>query len=158
MDIEIKGCRELERKLEKLADKTARKFVRQSLKKGGTVFAIKTRKNAKNMVGGIMGRLISKLIKVRAAKKQKPGEYSVNAKLDSVRQFFHTAKDGEKSFIPAAIEYGHAGPGGEGGRVAKPIPFMRNAHVTVKELARGKVIKDLWAKIRKEGAKGVAKI
>lgn len=41
---------------------------------------------------------------------------------------------GKRSFIPYAIEYGHAGPGNHGGgRVAAPKPFIRPAHEATKK-------------------------
>ena len=42
--------------------------------------------------------------------------------------FIHESAGGKRSFIPNAIEFGHAGPGDTGGKVAAPIPFQRSAY------------------------------
>ena len=50
------------------------------------------------------------------------------AQKPDVDEFVHISKTGERTYIPNAIEYGHAAPNDAGGiKVAAPIPFMRQA-------------------------------
>jgi len=59
----------------------------------------------------------------------KRGSYGAKVVIKADDAFVHISADGTRSYIPNAIEYGHAGPGDAGGaKVAKPIPFQRSAY------------------------------
>lgn len=155
IDVVLEGGKELERKLLALEKKTAKKVVRKAVREGLKPTHKAAKSNAKTMVGGNMGGLISKALVLRAFKKQKRGSYAMTVRTRSEKEggpkeFVHITKDGKRQFIPAAIEWGHAKPG-RGGKKGAPkdvpaIPFMRNASdanlkkgekIFVREVKRG---------------------
>lgn len=72
------------------------------------------------------------------------GSYSYTAKRKTRRGTRIVRKThGKRSFIPHAIEFGHAGPGNHGGaKVAAPKPFIRPAHAATrsKSIAAGRKV------------------
>ena len=139
MQVTLEGGKQLEKKLLVLEQKTAKKVVRKATRAATKPVQKATKENATTMVGGDMGNLLKKHIVVRAFRKQKRGSYGLSVKLrPGVDEFDYVSKDGKRSYIPAAIEYGHDN--------AAAIPFMRkaadselkNSELIMKaELARG---------------------
>ncbi len=121
ISIRLEGADILERKLKALEAKTAKKIVRKAVRAGAKPVLQAAKANAANMVGGTMGRLIKKNIKIRAFRKQRRGSFGVGIQTaPDVPEFIHINKgDGKRQYIPAAIEYGHDN--------VPAIPFMRKA-------------------------------
>lgn len=132
----LEGFEGLDRKLVNLERKTAKKIVRQSTREAAKVTLNQVKANAKTMVGGNMGALLAKHAKVIVFKHQRRGSYGVQIGMKpNVPDFDYwpvgassslTSRKttGKKSYIPAAIEYGHDN--------ARPIPFIRRAFETTK--------------------------
>lgn len=124
--VKLQGFDGLEKTLLGLERKVGKKIVRSATRKAAKPALTQARQNARSMVGGNMGALISKNIQVRGFKKQKKGRFGVTVKLKpDIAEFIHVGADGTRYYIPAAIEYGHAN--------AMAIPFMRRASDTTKQ-------------------------
>lgn len=126
--IDIRGLKELDRKLRALDNKVKRKLVKSAVKKGASVILDRVKSNAVTMVGGEMGALLAKNVKVKAFRRQKRGSYGVGVRPKNHIGFIWITQDGTREYIPAAIEFGHFG----GWQQANPsfvpaIPFMRTA-------------------------------
>ena len=148
--IRVQGDRELERKLLAMDRKVAKKTVRTAVRNGAKVTQKAIKENAKSIVGGKMGSMLSKNTVIRAFKKQRRGSFGVSAMLKpGVEEFVSKG-----NYIPNAIEFGHAAPGDAGGtKVVAAMPFIRPAQDATKdkalrtienEVARG--IKAVWNK------------
>jgi len=120
--MKIDGADRAERKLQAMGTTTGRKFVKKALRETTKATILPAAKeSAKNKVGGDMGKLIAKFIKIRAFKKPQSG----NA-LDVVwispkgnDDFVEITKEGMRKYIPFAIEFGHGN--------VKANPFFRSA-------------------------------
>jgi len=135
----LEGFERFDRKLQGLEKKLAKKIVKKATREAAKVTLKKEKTNAKAMVGGKLGNLIAKNMKVIVFKHQRRGSFGVQIGIKSnVPQFDHypvgassdlsTRKtSGKKSYIPAALEYGHDN--------AKPIPFIRSAWEATKARA-----------------------
>lgn len=134
ISVEIEGAKELEDKLMQIEKKTAKKIVRAAVRKAQKTLipAIKAALSAISKGGG-MAEKISRALQVRAARKNPPGTYSVHVQIKSQPDFVYYPKGshstlgtrktiGKRSFIPAAIEYGHGKNKEQAAR-----PFMRPA-------------------------------
>ncbi len=134
----LEGFDNLERKLLKMEKSKAKNIVRKASRVAQRVTLKEAKANAVSMVGGEMGNKISGALQVKAARRQKPGEYRTNVEIDAKRadEFVHNTESGERYFIPTAIEYGHVTT--NGGKVP-PIPYMRTAAEKTNE-ARIKVM------------------
>ena len=147
----IEGGKELKRKLLNIANKTGKKIVRQAVRKSLKPIQETAKANARNMVGGNMGRLLSKNVILRALRKQRTGQYAMNVRLRTgIPEFIHRAVrskyPGGATYIPAAIEYGHDN--------VAAIPFMRVAADRKTPVAERIMHAELKAGIEKEGIKG----
>lgn len=125
----VTGAKEVEKMLQRLerkeSAKIARKQTREAQKK---VMLPAVKSNASGMVGGKMGALIAKNLAVRAMKSMKRGSYGAKVIIKPDDAFVHES-NGQRSYIPNAIEYGHAAPGNAGGvKVVGPNPFKRTAY------------------------------
>lgn len=150
--IELEGARQLQKKLSRLEKSAGKKIVRSATRKGSAVIRKAEKSNAKSMVGGEMGALISKHIVTRAHKKQKKGSYALFTGMrPGVDEFVHTAAGKSKypdkrTYIPAAIEYGHDN--------AAAIPFMRSAVDSKGEQAKQTTIREIDRGIQQEARRG----
>ena len=156
--MEVRGLRELERKLNALPKTVAKKIVRKAIRSGAAIMRDKAKGNARSMVGGSMGRLIARFITVRAYKHQSKGSYSVWMGISprGGEYFVHTTKRGRRHYIPSAIEYGHAAPGKAGGaKAVAAIPFQRDAFDTTEARANSRVVRMIWAGILREARKPI---
>ena len=132
----VKGAKELEAKLGNLEKKIAKKIVRQAARVSQKILAKTVKSNALTMVGGDMGRLIARNVKVRGFKKQKKGSYGISVFLKGgVNEFIGTPREGKASYIPFSIEYGHVAVNGT---VIPANPFMRSAHDSTKQLRQNR--------------------
>lgn len=139
----LAGAQELERKLKNLPTKVAKKAVRQAVRAGGKPTLAQAKANASALVGGTMGGLIAANLVLRAQRRQRRGSYGVNVMMRPKRDelFVHTSKAGRRTYIPAAIEYGHGS--------ARPISFMRTGWDITKMQAKRIVEQTLWSGIQK---------
>lgn len=149
--IELQGEKLLMKKLDRLEKKTAKKIIRSAARKGCTVIRKVTKSNAKGMVGGEMGGLISKNTITRAYKKQRKGSYALFTGMrPGVDEFVHIAKRSKykdkRTYIPMAIEYGHDN--------AAAIPFMRAAFDSKGEAAKQTTISEINRGIKQEAQRG----
>lgn len=125
ISMNLTGAKELDKKLLALQTKVARKVVKKAVRTSLKPELASSKSNAKSMVSGEMGALLSKNLQLKVFKKQKKGSYGMSVKMKSdVDEFVHTSKSGGKSYIPAAIEYGHKT---QDGGFVQAIPFMRAA-------------------------------
>ena len=148
--MDIKGIKELEAMLTRLEKKDAAKIVRTETRDAQKVVMLpEVKSNAMGMVRGLMGGLIAKNLVVRAMSKMKRGSYGAKIIIKDSDAFVHVSATGQRSYIPNAIEYGHAAANdAKGEKVAKPIPFKRNAYETKQRALRthfsSKVIKAIF--------------
>lgn len=142
IELKTKGFEIFDAQLQALETKVAKGIVRKAVRGGAKETLKQVKINAKVMVGGDMGSLLAKHAKIIVFGFQRRGSYGVQIgmrpnvpQFDSWRQGSRTIADFSrgksgaatrsigktigKSYIPAAIEYGHGN--------AKPIPFIRNA-------------------------------
>ena len=126
--INIRGMKELDRKLQALVVRVKRKLVRNAVKKGAGVIKNQAMSNASSMVGGEMGALISKNLTVKVFKRQKRGSFGVGVRPKNHIGFIHITQHGTREYIPAAIEFGHFGGWQQENPSFVPaIPFFRTA-------------------------------
>lgn len=170
ISVELKGAKELEKKLLQLETKVGRKIVRSAVRNAQKAM-IPTVKGylAGISKGGGMVQRISKALTVRAQKRNPKGTYSVHVTIKPDPAFvgyskgsafslaesttkkgkvYHKQVSGKRSYVPAAIEFGHGKNKEQAAR-----PFMRPAaDVTIskrikilsKEVAAG--IARIWGK------------
>ncbi len=141
---DLDGFQELQRKLQKLPQKTEAKVIRQSLRKGAKLIQQQARKNAKTMIGGDLGKLTAKWLVVRAGKRQK----GVIKMMTAIKKGYESSGllvfnkgDGEGHFLPSVTEYGFKHFGG------KQIPgkgWYRTAFETMGRKARTLIMKEMW--------------
>jgi HK97 gp10 family phage protein len=127
----LSGFEGLDRKLKALGDKIGKDITRKATRAAANNTLKQVKANAKSMIGGNMGGLIAKHAKVIVFKHQRKGSYGVQIGMKAnVPQFDYwpvgsssnlanRKSAGKKSYIPAAIEYGHGN--------ARPIPYIRAA-------------------------------
>ncbi len=152
----LEGFEGLDKKLISLEKKVAKKIVRKATRESAKIPLKQVKANAKSMVGGKMGALLAKYAKIIVFKHQRKGSYGVQIGMKpNVPQFDYwpvgassnltnRKSSGKKSYIPAAIEYGHGN--------ARPIPFIRSAWAATK----AKAVKKMGSKLR-EGIEREAK-
>ena len=148
ISVQIEGAKELENKLLQLERKVGKKIVRTGVRTAqkslipvikGSLMAISR--------GGGMAEKIAKALTVKAARRNPRGTYAVNVQLKDDPAFLHYPKGsfssldtgkttGKRSYIPAAIEYGHGSNKEQAAR-----PFMRPA-ADATESSRIKILID----------------
>ncbi len=139
MQVSLDGDVRLMRKFAKLAGPMQATVVKRSLRSASKVVLRAVKENAKSMVGGHMGDLIARTAKVYTNKRRRGDPvYGMRvAPKPDVHEFEHETADGERYYIPWAIEYGHAFPGRGGGasppKDVQPIPYARNAYEKTKD-------------------------
>jgi len=151
ISVQIEGAKELETKLLELERKMAKKIIRQGVRNAQKILipAIKSNLSAISKGGG-MSEMIAKALQIRAARKNPRGSYSVNVQIRNQPDFVYYPKgsfssletrktQGKRSYIPAAIEYGHGQNKEQAAR-----PFMRPAADST-ERSRIKILSD-WVR------------
>jgi hypothetical protein len=120
--LQLEGAAESERDLATLPDRIEKKVIRQAVRAAQKIMQSGLRASARSMVGGQMGGRIAAALQVRAPKRQRKGGYSLNVLIRSDDAFTGPGRrSGRKTYIPAAIEYGHI----TGGTYVPAIPFAR---------------------------------
>jgi len=165
--IVIEGGKELESNLATLGRRINKKVIRGAVRAGQRPMLSAAKANAKSMVGGEMGKKIAKALQIRAAKEKESGFYSIDVKIsrDYNDQFvyylkgshtkvnFSTGKLGKevgRTYIPAAIEYGHM----TGGTYVQPIPYLRNAAESTRDETIRRFVAELRKGMLREAIKG----
>lgn len=136
--VTLEGFKKTEAKFLSLEKKVAKGIVRKAVRAGAKPINEGIKDNAKSIVGGEMGALIAKNIITRVAKKQKKGQYKMNVLIKKdVPEFISVAASGKESYIPAAIEYGHAIGSSlfRSSKTVPAIPFARMAAASKKKEA-----------------------
>jgi len=130
-EMRLDGFEDLDKKLALLPQKVSKDIVRKGTRVGANTILPKIKSNAKSMIGGKMGSLIAEKAAIIVFKHQRKGSYGVQIGMKAnVPEFDYWAVGassslksrrtiGKKSYIPAALEYGH----GNG----RPIPYIRAA-------------------------------
>ena len=151
--LEIEGADRLAKQLSWLETNMQQKILRKAVRAGLKPVLAAAQSGARGMVGGEMGNKIADNLILKPFRKARPGTYGMHMMIKpKVPEFVHIAKrsrhKGGRTYIPAAIEFGHImagaaawgmapgqrakghalGPGMvvEENKVA-PIPFMRTA-------------------------------
>lgn len=145
IDISEKGLKELMRKINRLEKKEVAKIARQKTRGvQKEVMLPAVIGNATGMVGGKIGALLAKSLTVRAMTKMRRYNYGAKVVIKPTDAFVYESADGTRSYIPNAIEYGHAAPYDAGGsKVAKAIPFQRHAYEQKRLPAARKLSRDI---------------
>ena len=145
----IEGAKELERNLATLGATMHRKIAKQAVNAALNPLLRKARANAKSRVGGEMGALLADhIIKAKPKKGQKAGQYTLHVQMESdAPEFVHESqRTGKKTYIPAAIEYGHGMDKDQAAR-----PFMRPAADATREDTIRLLARELRTRLMKYG-------
>ena len=139
---DIRGNKELMANLATLPQKMEKKVIGQAVRATQKIMVPVVQSNARSMLAASkypdsvdMSEMIANNIVIRAPKKQRRGLYTLMVMMKpKVGEFLYypsgsssslsTKKTtGRRTYIPAAIEYGHMA----GGTYVPPVPFMRSA-------------------------------
>jgi HK97 gp10 family phage protein len=147
MVLKLDGFAEFDAQLKNLELKVAKGIVRKATRAGAKNTLKQVKANAMAMVGGAMGALIARRAKVFVFKHQRRGSWGVQIGMDPKEEkFIHYSKNGKRSYIPSAIEYGHDD--------ARPIPFIRSAWDKTKKEDIHIMAKMFKTEIEKEAQRG----
>jgi HK97 gp10 family phage protein len=143
-NIQIDGIENVNKRLTLFANKISDKASNEGLKSAGRAFRDKAKGNASLMVGGQMGTMLSRYMRMKVYKKTRKKPYAIAiGPAAGVSEFVHEAKGesrhkGKRTYIPTAIEYGHIKVlfGTRTMEKVAPIPFMRRAANQMKRLVR----------------------
>jgi len=144
IQMQIKNAQLIQNALNAFSKKISQKVVKQGVKDCWTPLLKRAKANARALDRGRtkqkkskrMGHLIAVALILQPFKRQRPGEYGMKVWINpkKAEQFIVTSpRTGNRNYIPAAIEYGHAFPGkgmGPGGGAPKDVaakPFLRPA-------------------------------
>lgn len=118
---QLQGANELRLKLNTLNDKVHSRIARESVRSAMQMYLTQAKGAAVGMVGGRMGRRLAGQLMIRKQRKRLPKfVYAMVCGFRDVGLLIHTSKKQRKTFIPAAIEFGHGrNPAGSA------IPYMR---------------------------------
>ena len=151
--VEIQGLAELDRKLQALPIRLAKRSASRALRAGAKIIQAATKANAAAMVGGKMGSLIARFTAVRTLRMARTGVYRVGVLIDRKGndQFVYLTKrkkPGRRYYIPAAIEFGHKTP--KSRRLVTPIRFMQTAAESKMQEAAAAIGKTLKYELEQE--------
>ena len=137
IDIQTKGFRELESELLQLEKKISKNIVRKGLRKAQNELksVIKSYLSAIPSRGSGMTKKIASALQLKVGKTNK-GSYAINVRIRPTPEFVHTSKEGRRTYIPSAIEYGHGKSKEQAAR-----PFMRPAGDAT-EIKRMKILSE----------------
>lgn len=150
ISIKIEGVDDLLSKLRALPDDVEKKILNKAVHAGGKIILTQAKSNAKLMLASStanrkhkgMGDLVAKHLKLAAWRKQKKFSYGMGVFIDPAgnSEFVYISKNGKRSYIPAAMEYGHVTAKGT---YVAPIPFMRSALDTQGRAATQEIISQI---------------
>lgn len=142
--IKLEGAEQLDALLGRLGRKEALKVAKKGTREGAKVIQAAAKANARSMIGGTMGKLISRFLTVRALTRGQRRRDEVGAGVIINKkgndEFVDVSKSGKRNYIPNAIEFGHDN--------VAPRPYQRSAFDTKKLAALRRVIKVMWDGIR----------
>ena len=144
IQMQIQNAQAVQNALNKFSLKISQKVVKQGVRAAWNPLLKRAKANARALDRGRtkqkkskrMGHLIAVALILQPFKRQRPNQYGMKVWLNPKKagQFIvDSPRTGNRNFIPAAIEYGHAFPGrgaGPGGGAPKDVaakPFMRPA-------------------------------
>ena len=154
IQMKIENARAVQDALNAFEKKISKKIVRQGVRAAWKPLLDRAKANARANVGGSEGGKIAKALKLRAFKKQKPGQYGMHVSMsfyggdvyyitgahsqlkwssdiETKKTSYKPGREVGRYYIPSAIEYGHAFPGRGGGKSAPKdvaaMPFLRPA-------------------------------
>lgn len=166
--IQIIGAEALEEKLVELGKVVGGKIIRKALREASKVVLAASRARAPVAQFGrrrirVVGNRAKRALKavqrpgymrdsmiVRSGTHNRPGRYAMIQKFDTSRfpDLVVFSKAGKRYFYPAAVEYGHAGPGKAGGtKVTRPNPFLMEGFDASRAEAESVIIKNLTTDI-----------
>jgi len=152
MSFRLEGAEQLKQRLSALEGKVHNKITRDAVRASGKVLLKASKNSAKSMVGGKMGRKLAGAMSLRKQKRRLPRFVQImNILFRTAGKgggLVHDSKKGRRTFIPAAIEYGH---GANKDKAA--IPFMRTAFKRTAAEVTAKLGKALRDGIEQEGRK-----
>lgn len=163
IDMQMIGGDQLLNRLSALDTKTHNKIVRQAVREAGRPVLRAAKANAKSMVGGQMGKELARHMVLRKQKKRLPRFvfamnilFRIRSMVDPLLYYplrrARVRKSGKKvlpkSFLPAAIEYGHGA-----NKEKASIPFIRTAFKQTKTEAYKIMERALKRDIEAEGHK-----
>jgi len=129
--MKIENARAVQNALNAFEKKVSKKIVRKGVRACWKPLLDRAKENARASIGGDMGALIARSLQLRAFRRQKKGQYGMYVRIKpGVDEFLVVSKSGQRAYLPAAIEYGHAFPFRGGKGAAKDVaamPFMRPA-------------------------------
>jgi hypothetical protein len=122
LSLQLEGGRELQLKLDALSAKVHTRIVREAVRDAMQVNLTAAKASAQSLVGGEMGALLAHRLAIRKQKKTLPRFVYAMVCLFKGSDVIYISKSGKRTFIPAAIEYGHGKS-----KARSAIPFMRQA-------------------------------
>lgn len=150
--IVLEGASQLRVKLDALPEKVQRRAVRESVRSALKLYLNAAKRNARSVVGGKMGALLASTLYLKASKRTRRAYYGMLALFHTGRQqsggLVWTSKKGKRSFIPAAIEYGHGRH-----KAQAAIPFMRQSFDQTKNSMLSTLSSELGSKIEEDATK-----
>lgn len=139
--MEIRGAKQLEKRLNEFGPKVAKKVIRKSMRAGAAIIRNRTKVNTPRVSGDLRRSIIT-----RKAKGDRKGTFAL-LQLFNVKKFpdlIRNNKTGKRAFYPASVEYGRAAPGDFGGsKVTKPQRFIRRSFDESSDQAAQKILHDL---------------
>ena len=148
IDANVTGHKEIQARL-KAMGKLGKKALKQATRKTQNIALQKARSNAASMVGGELGRNLKKDIKVKRKTYKSGSIVREEIYIKDNSEYIGISDSGNRSYIPWAVEYGHAAPNDpKGHKVAKPIPFIRNAHETTRRKRDKFFASQIWKSIQ----------
>lgn len=149
IELQIAGLEALDRKLRDLPLKVAKKVVRSAVRRAQkiTLAAIKAstlRLPISKRWLGLRAALIAGAWELRAPRRQRSGGYALHVQLLPSPALVHESKDGRRSYIPAAIEFGHGATKDKAAR-----PYARPAAEKARPQVEQALAEDLGRGIEK---------
>jgi hypothetical protein len=148
MSLQLEGGRELQLKLDALNTKVHQKIVRTAVRDAMQIDLNASKANARGLVGGQMGALLARRLAVRKQKKALPRFVYAMVCLFKGSDLIYISKKGRRSFLPAAIEFGHGRS-----KAWSAIPFMRQAFASSVSSMIRKLAESLGRGIEQEARK-----
>ena len=128
MAAELEGHKKLDRKLAKLPATLANKITRKALRDGSKIVLAKAKLNARSMVGGKLGKTLSKLMTIKAGKRSRT-RIRMSAFFKQDESLVRLTKNGKRHYLPAIAEYGFKHTSG---KVIPGKKFFRKAFDSTK--------------------------
>ncbi len=143
IDLHIDGLETLDRKLANLPGKIAKGAVRRAVRNAQKIVlnALRAKTAALPISERRQGRmrdLIAQAWQIRTPRRQIPGSYSLHVTLPPGAFIYFSKRTRQRSYIPAAIEYGHGATKEKAAR-----PFARPAADESKSLVEMVLAHDL---------------